>query len=168
MENRITNYKSYTIHTQSRYKRGVFFRNPRQKIYYNAMCDGADISGYLEKIKNPLRRLYEICLGNRDVMHNLGKWMNELDFAGCTIYAIRCPIYFKRKTRTLTAVDNSNKRNIAEIQSSGYESEFNYCDGDCEIERTKIKCKSGKTIRIVNKGQFHYTYAHIVEEIIDG
>lgn len=167
MENCTINYKSYTIHTQTLNKRGLFFRNPRQKIYYDVWYDAKNMGKYLDKIKNPFRRLYETLLGNKEAVRNLEKWMNELDFGGCIIYAIRCPIYFKRCTRTLTAIDTSNRYNISKIQSSGYESEFNYCAGDCEVERTKIKLKSGKTMRIVNKGKFHYTYRHIVDQIID-
>lgn len=167
MENRIINYQSYIIHTQTQDKRGMFFRNFRQHIHCDMWYNAEKMNGYLDKIKNPVRKLYEILLGNKEVVCNLGKWMNETDFCGCDIYIIHCPIYFKRHIRTLTAIDTSNKCNIAKIQSSGYESEFNYCAGHCEVERTKIKLKNGKTMRIVQKGQFHCTYEHIVKQIID-
>lgn len=169
MKNETVNYKEYLIYSEEGEKRGLFFRNPLQKVSFDAYSEDPMFSAwkYEEDIKNPIRRLYEILIGNGKIVKNIDEWSENLDFAGFTAKILCCPIYFKRKYRKLVAYSCGNG-NIQKIVSYGFESEFNECGGDCDIEKTYILLKNGKHIRIKRKEQYHYTYVHIVKEIIDG
>lgn len=168
MENRISNYKNYTIITDEGTERGIFFRCPIQKVDYNTwLDDGFSAWTYKEKVKNPLRKIYEILLGNKKVVDNIEEWSENLNWGGFSANILCLPIYFKREYRKLKAVSNNNTDNIAEINSYGYENEFNICSGNCEIEKTSIKLRCGKTIKIKREEKYNFTYQHIIEDIID-
>lgn len=169
MEVNITNYKGYIITTEEGEEKGIFFRNPLQKVLFDT-CGYGNFSAYeySNRIKNPIRRFYEILIGNRKTLKELQKFLNRVDCAGFFGNKLCSPIYFQRKYRKLTAVyaDDGNP-SITEIRSYGYESEFNYCDGACHLERTKVSLKNGKVMRLKAREYFHFTFKHIVEEVID-
>ncbi len=168
MENRTVNYKEYVINTEEGKEKGLFFRNPLQKVGFDGYYDDSMFSAwkYKKDIKNPIRRLYEILIGNGKIVKNIDEWAENSDFGGFTGNILCFPIYFKRKYRKLVAYSCGNG-NIQKIVSYGFESEFNECGGDCDIEKTDILLKNGKHIRIKRKEQYHYTYEHIIKEIID-
>lgn len=168
MENRISNYKNYIIITEEGTERGIFFRSPIQKVDYDTYYEeGFSAWSYKEEVKNPLRKIYEILIGNKNVIDNIEKWSKYGDWAGFSANILCFPIYFKREYRKLKAISNNDTDNITEINSYGYENEFNYCGGNCEIERTSVKLRSGKTIKIKRREQYNFTYTHIIKDIID-
>lgn len=169
MKNQITNYKDYTIITEEGTQKGIFFRNPLQKVSFDAYYDEPKLSAwkYLHDIKNPIRRMYEILIGNRNIVKNIQKWSENYDWGGFTGNILCFPIYFHREYCKLTAVSCSKDANIQEIHSYGYESEFESCAGGCDVEKTKVKLRNGKRIRIVRKGNYYFTYAHIAKKVID-
>lgn len=168
MKNRVINYKGYVISTEEGTERGIFFRNPLQKVEFDAYCDEPILSAwkYLDDIKNPIRRIYEILIGNSEVVRNVNKWSKDMNWAGFSANIICFPIYFKREYRKLRAV-SGNKTNIQEIVSYGYESEFNMCGGHCDVEYTTMKLRNGKVMKFKRNEQYHFTYEHKVKEIID-
>lgn len=168
MENRVVNYKGYVISTEEGTEKGVFFRNPLQKVGFDSYDYGTMFSAwkYMNAIKKPFRRLYEILIGNGNIVKNVQKWSEDLDFGGFNANILCCPIYFKREYRKLVAYSCEDD-NIREIVSYGYESEFNDCGGCCDMEKTVIRLKNGKTIRIKRDNQFYFTYEHIIKKIID-
>lgn len=93
---------------------------------------------YLHDIKNPFRRLFEIIIGNENIVKNIKEWSKDADWGGFTGNILSCPIYFKREYRRLNAV-SSEDDNIQEINSYGYESEFEICNGHCNMEKPLLK-----------------------------
>ena len=163
----ISYYKGYVITTDEKTEKGIFFRSPIQKAEFDDYGNHPrNAWKYVDGIKNPLRRFYEILIGNGKIVKNINKWANELDFGGFRGNILCSPIYFKREYRKLTAISCRN-HDICEIKSYGYESEFNNCAGACHMERTTIRLKHGRTVRYRKKKHFHYTYEHIVKKIID-
>ena len=171
MEGTVYEYKNYTIDTEEGEQKGIFFRNPLQKIYYEAYCNVPDpkMSAwvYLEAIaKNPIRRFYERIIGNGQVIKNIREWAEHDNWAGFKAYRLFSPIYFTRQYRKLTAqsdVDNF----ILAVESYGYEPPFNITSGTCHIEKAVIRLRDGKRVKITRKGNYHFTYAHVVTEMID-
>ena len=170
MKTHVTSYKNYIINTEEGTEKGIFFRSPIQSafidFYHDHEYNEKYTKDYFEKIKNPIRKIYEILIGNRNVIKNTDVLMNSLNICGCCVKVLCSPIYFKRDYRKLIA-EPVDYDGIMSIISYGYESEFTYCAGDCVIEKTKIKLKNGKTLKIKTHDQYHYTYAHIVKDIID-
>ena len=168
MKNSVINYKGFVISTEEGEEKGIFFRNPLQKADFDAYYDRPIFSAwkYLNDIKNPIRRLYEILIGNGNIVKNIKSWSEDMNWGGFNGNILCFPIYFKREYRKLTAHCCASG-NIAKIESYGYESEFNSCGGDCHIEKTVIHLSNGKSIRIKRKEQYHFTYEYIVKEIID-
>lgn len=145
MDNRVVNYKGYIINTEEGTEKGLFFRSPIQKVRFDAYYDRPKMSAwkYLHDIKNPLRRIFEILIGNGIIVKNIKEWSKESDWGGFTGNILCCPIYFKREYRRLNAV-SSGSDDIQKINSYGYESEFETCSGNCNMEKTVIKMKNGK------------------------
>lgn len=170
MKTHVTSHKNYIIKTEEGIEKGIFFRSPIQKafidFYYNHEYNEKYTKDYFDKIKNPIRRIYEILIGNKDIIKNIDKMINNIDIMGCDVNVLCSPIYFKREYRKLVA-EPVDYDGIMSITSYGYESEFTYCAGDCVVEKTKIKLKNGKTLKIKTRDQYHYTYAHIIKDIID-
>lgn len=168
MENRVVNYKGYVISTEEGTEKGVFFRNPLQKVSFDAHYDDLILSAwkYIKDIENPIRRLYEILIGNGNIVRNIKEWSKNCDWGGCNANILCFPIYFKREYRKLVAY-SCESGNIQKIVSYGYESKFNMCAGKCDMEKTVIHLKNRKPIRIKLKEQYHFTYEHIIKEIID-
>lgn len=132
--NTVENFKGYIISTEEGIEKGIFFRNPLQKVYFDAYEDEPILSAweYLDRIKNPIRRIYEILIGNGKIVKNIEEWSKDMSWGGFTGNILCSPIYFKRRYRKLKAIpdgsnNNNNNNNIQEINSYGYESEFNSC-----------------------------------------
>lgn len=70
MENRVVNYKGYIISTEEGTEKGLFFRNPLQEVSFDAYYDKPKMSAwkYLHDIKNPFRRVFEILIGNGNIV----------------------------------------------------------------------------------------------------
>jgi len=168
MKNKVVNYKGYVISTEEGIEKGLFFRNPLQKVDFDAYYDDPKMSAwkYLDEIKNPIRKVLEFLIGNGNIVKNIEEWSNDADWGGFTGNILCCPIYFKRAYRKLNAV-SSGSDNIQEINSYGYESEFEICSGHCYMEKTTIRMKNGKKINIRRSESYHFTYEHLVKEIID-
>lgn len=171
METRVVNYKNYTIATEEGNQRGIFFRNPLQKvdfivIYGNEADDKVSAYKYMYDIKNPIRRLYEILIGNGNIVKNIAKWADHDNFGGFSANILQFPVYFNREYRKLTAYSCGDD-NIQKIESYGYEKEYNICSGACDVERTRFYLKNGKTIKIKKNEYYRFTYEHIVKEVID-
>lgn len=167
METRTVNYKNYVIHTEEGVKRGIFFRNPIQKVNYSTWEESKlSAWAYLHKIKNPLKKSFEKMLGNKKIIENIDKWSESCDWAGFHANILCVPVYFQRPYRRLKAISTGDD-NISSIVSEGYESEFEDCSGHCTIEKTTISLRNGKNIRVKRINSYNYTYAYIVEKIID-
>ena len=168
METSVTNYRDYVITTKSGVERGIFFRSPIQSVGYDGYSWQSKFSpwNYMEAIKNPIRRLYEILIGNGNIVKNIKNWAREPNFGGFRGNIICFPIYFKRDYRSLLA-ESTGTGNIKKIKSYGYESEYCTCGGECKVEKTKVWLKNGKVIHLRENELFHYTYLHIVKDIID-
>lgn len=143
---------------------GIFFRNPIQRVDYdiNIMCDEKNYSlsawNYINKIKNPIRKLYEILIGNGKIITNIKDWSQDDDWIGFTANKLCFPIYFKRRYRKLLAISTDKTRNVQIIESYGYESEFNIIDGECYIEKTIVTLKSKRKHKIIKHDKYYYTY----------
>lgn len=169
MKTTISNHKSYVIETEEGIENGIFFRNPIQKVYFDTYYGDMKFSAYkfMKQIQNPIRKFYEILIGNGNAVHNIHKWNESMDFGGFRGNILCLPIYFERKYRKLKAVSTDKTDNIQEIRSYGFESEFNECGGACEIEKTIVSLNNGKKMKITVKDYYNYTYAHIIEKVID-
>ena len=169
METNITNYKNYVITTTEGVERGLFFRSFIQKAFFDAYLDRPKFSAwdYKEKLKNPIRRIYEILIGNKEVVKNINKWSDEIGWGGVYINIICFPIYFKRVYRKLTAISTNADDNIQSIDSYGYESEFDSCGGNCICEKTLVILKNKKRLKFNRKEQYHFTYCHIIKNVIE-
>lgn len=169
MEIRTTICNNHVITSEEGIQRGIFFRNPIQKVSFDAYYDvqpAVSAWVYKEKIKNPIRRLYEILIGNGNIVRNIEEWAMSCDWAGFNANKLMSPIYFKREYRKLTSISSSSDDVIQKVVSYGYEGPYNYCSGACHIERTRITLKNGRRIRLKNKDKYYYTYIHIIENII--
>lgn len=168
MENRITNHKEYVITTEEGTEKGLFFRSPLQKVTFDGYYDNPKFSAwkYLKDIQNPIRRMYEILIGNGNIVKHIKEWSEDIDWCGFNGNILCLPIYFKRKYRKLRAISNGDN-NIQEIISYGFESPFEICAGACAIENTTVLLKNGKRIKMRRKKYYHFTYSHIVKEVID-
>ena len=167
---RVVNHNDYVITTEEGVEKGIFFRNPIQTVFYDTYyCDNPETSAwkYIQDIKNPVRRLYEIIIGNKNILKDIHEFEKDIDWAGFDANILCFPIYFKRNYRKLVAHSCNSDSNIQSIESYGYESEFNWCAGDCYIEKTKLGLKTGKVIRVTRDRSFYYTYEHIVRDIIN-
>ena len=168
------NYNNYTIFQKDGEKRGIFFRNPLQKIYFTMDYDKTlekrekffHCNKYLERINNPIIRFWERIKGNGNVVKNLHKWMEDCSFYGFSAKMIVSPIYFHRKFRSLLCVNVNDNGNIKQIYSYGYEIGFEVAQGDCYKEITNVLLTNGKKVKIKTRGSYHYTYEHIIEEIL--
>lgn len=169
MKIRTTIHNNHVITTEEGTQFGIFFRNPIQNISFDAYYgDMEKVSAwkYMEKIRNPIRRLYEILIGNKNIVDHIEKWAQNMDWGGFNANVLMSPIYFSREYRRLKAVSSSANDVIQKMVSYGYEGPYNYCSGACHIERTRITLKNGKRIRLKMKDYFHYTYEHIVEGML--
>lgn len=169
-ETTIKNYKNFVIKTEEGIEKGLFFRNPIQRVDFGTWDeDKYNAYTYLNKIKNPLFRLKEILIGNRNIISNIEKWNEDDngDWAGFKANVLCLPIYFSRVFRRLEAISQSLDTNIQSINSYGYESEFNKCGGECLVERTVFRLKNNETIKVNKPEKFNFTYDFKVREIID-
>lgn len=157
----------YNIIEDEGVEKGIFFRNPIQKVTFETYDYDTRFSAfeYLNNIrKNPIKRLYEIIIGNLNIIKNIEKWSEEYDWAGFTANILCFPIYFKRKYRVLEAISMNNNKNIQSIRSYGYESEFCNVAGNCVKEVTCLTFKNKKQQKIIKKDRYYYTYLHIIKD----
>ena len=169
------NIGTYTVISDKYTAYGIFFRSPIQKVFRDGYYVGIvednprvmNAYEYRDAVKKPIRRFYEILLGNGKIVRNIEKWSQNTEFGGVTTKMLRSPIYFKREERSLVAIDTSGQQNISEIRSRGHESDLETCAGSCEKERTTIKLKNGKKIRKVCRDEYFYTYYTTIEDLVE-
>ena len=172
MEKSVDVYKGYIITTEKGEEKGIFFRSPIQKVFFDAYYDRAKLSfwDFVVAVKNPIRKFYEILLGNWKNIKNIEEYSQDPNLAGVELNILCSPIYFKREYRKLSATSCGN-HNIKEIKSYGYESPYNNCSGTCDIERTTLYLSNSvskrKKVKIKRTDAYEFTYAHIVKKIID-
>lgn len=162
-------HNDYIITSTEGTERGLFFRSPIQNVQFDVDYYGPRLSAwdYQHKIKNPIRRFYEILIGNRKIVKNIDAWADDFNFAGFNANILCFPIYFKREYRQLSVYSCDNTTDIQSIYSHGYESEFNFCSGECVVEKTTIKLKNGKQLKFKKFEQYHFTYTHIIKRVLD-
>ena len=173
IEQRVVNEHGFVFETTETEHKGIFFRSPIQMIDFenDYFSDNPRSAGELNhKLKNnALYRWFNILMGNKNIVKNLNKWIDEMDFAGVNKRCLVLPIYFKRLERSLKATNVSNSESdINEVISKGFESPYEIVAGCCKIERTKFTYKNGKSSKVNHKEQYHYTYQHVIEEEILG
>ena len=168
-KNEVRNYKHFVINTEEGVERGVFFRNPIQKITFDIWAEKRlfNANYYLRKVKNPFFRFFEKMKGNSNIINNIEKWSENDEWTGFLANILCFPIYFERGYRKLTAKSASNDTNIQSIKSYGYESPYNTCNGNCVVEKTVIILKNGKKIKTETPGNYNFTYRFKVKKIID-
>lgn len=162
-------YDDYAILTEEGVENGVFFRSPLQKVCFNVHYhDGSLFSAYhyIRAIRNPIRRFFEILIGNGAVVRNAKSWIEDEGAAVFRANILCCPIYFSRKYRKLHAYSSNPNDNIADISSYGYESQFNDCAGGCHIEKTVFTMKDGAKLAVTKETAYHFTYVHVIEGVI--
>lgn len=165
-ESHLTCESNYTIHTEEGIERGLFFRCPIQKIHYDHCSEKYSPHIFQSKLKNPVFRFFQSVIGNKKVVDNVDSWMNEFDFCGFKANIMCSPVYFNRKYQRLVAYTNGRSE-VHSIVSFGYEGQYNICDGKCDCEKTTIYLKNKHTIKERRKGEYHYTYQHISEKILE-
>lgn len=169
----IRRHKNFMVSTESYTQTGVFFRFPIQKVSFDGYYGGSkfDCYKYLESLKNPVRRVFEILIGNKRVVEHGNEWADEDGFAGFSANILCSPVYFKRECRKLEAVrvscDGSLSPSIESIKSWGYEGEFNGVSGRCELEKTVVTLNNGKKFKFKKTDQYHFTYYHIVQKVLN-
>ena len=163
----ISEHNNYVIATEEGLEKGIFFRSPIQKVVFDGYGNGKfSPYDFIDKIKNPIRRFYEILIGNGKIVKDIPNIIDRIDFGGFRGNILCSPIYFKREYRKLTA-ESCNNQNIKKIESYGYESEWCICAGECAVEKTTLHLRSGKKIRIKRHNTYQYTYAHVIKKKID-
>ena len=96
--------------------------------------------------------------------------VDRIDWAGFEANKLCFPIYFSRNCRSLKCILNDPEgleNNISGVSSYGFEDQWETVNGGCKVEITKIKLKSGKTIRRKKFDSYHYTFAHVIKNLID-
>jgi len=168
-KNEVRNYKHFVINTEEGVERGVFFRNPIQKITFDIWAEKRlfNANYYLRKVKNPFFRFFEKMKGYSYIINNIEKWSENDDWAGFLANILCFPVYFERRYRKLTAESTSEDTNIQSIQSYGYESQYNTCNGNCILEKTIFKLKNNKKIKIKTYENYNFTYRFKIQRIID-
>lgn len=170
MSKSVSMHKGYFFFTLEHGKeKGIFFRSPIQKIeFVDYGYDKYNPYKYLSAIKNPIKRFYEILIGNGNTVKNLDSWVEDENFAGFEGNILCSPIYFSRFYKRLKVESVANKNSyIRKMVSYGYESEFETVSGGCKIEKTTFLLNNGKKVKFKKRGRYYFTYNHIVREIID-
>ena len=170
-ESKLINLEKFVVTTENGIEKGLFFRNPIQKVTFSTWGDDEDdvnLSAwkYLNDIKNPARRFFEKIIGNTNVVNNIEKWKENDNWAGFDAKILCFPLYFSRIYRELTAISTDKNENISKFHSFGFESEFCSCSGSCDKETTVIVLSNGKKIKKTMFDNFHYTYLHLFQEMI--
>lgn len=162
-------YKGYLITSEEGIERGLFFRNPIQKVFLSVdYIIGYSLYEWLEKVnKNPIRKLFEILIGNLNIIKNIERDSEDINFAGYDCNILCSPIYFKRIYRKLIVNSTKEYLSIKSIKAYGYENPYETVAGFCEKETFKVTSNIKSKQKIVTKGQYHYTYPHIIKQIID-
>lgn len=172
-DKKISFYKGFAISTSEGQQKGIFFRRPILAIsvgVYDGNPCGVTIESFIRSVKkNKFNSFIQrSILKNGNVIDHLNEWMEDMSFAGVKINIFCSPIYFKRDFRKLSAVYVGEEDTLIDkIDSFGYESEFNNCSGKCDTEHTIIHFKSGKSIKEKRNGEYHFTYRHIIKDMID-
>ena len=167
-------YDDYLMVCEEGTEVGIFFRSPIQVAtfmdYITLEGSGFDIGRYINEIKNPIRRVFETLLGNKDVVNTL---LHDDDIADVYKINVLCsPLYFRRRYRKLecNARTDSCKGTIGSIRSYGYDTKFEaWCAGVTHSEKTHIRFKHNlvkKTKIRIKKKSYRYTYKHVIEDVM--
>lgn len=164
-------YKGFVFHTEEGIERGIFFRNPIQRIDFSADMDISedwnkiDAYAYIDKLKNPFKAFVEILIGNKHVVDHVKEWADDWNFAGFSANVVLSPIYFKRNYRELRMDATSKDAPVQRVRSYGFEKPYNFCGGACSVEKTKVWIGETRIPQSMKANeQYNYTYMHIIKE----
>lgn len=156
-------FTNFPIVTAKAEKRGIFFRNPMFKRYFELWDGKPEFSAQSAKeCKGFWGMVHWILNSNRSIEGKI-EFSKESDAAGYSLNSLRSPIYFNRVERTLKYAGD-----VISIDSKG----FNFTDervgGNCEKEVSVVKVNG----KIVFRGRtevngYNMTFAHVVEEKIE-
>jgi len=157
-----THFTNFPIVTAKAEKRGIFFRNPVFKRYFELWDGELEFSAQAAKERKGFWGMVHWILNSNKSIESKIEFSKEDDAAGYSLNSVRSPIYFKRVERTLKYTGD-----VISIDSKG----FNFIDervgGNCEKEVSVIKVNgavvfSGRT----DVNGYSMTFAHVAEEKI--
>lgn len=154
-----THFTNFPVVTAKTEKRGVFFRSPVFKRYFDLWDGEPEFSAQAAKEhKGFWGRVHWILNSNKSIDNKI-EFSKEDNAAGNSLNSVRSPIYFKRVERTL-----KYSGGVVSIDAKG----FNFIDervgGNCEKEITTIKV-NGKIVFCgrTDINGYNMTFAHVVE-----
>lgn len=159
--------KDFTTVTGEKYKYGVFFRNPIQKVIYEHDSDNYKYSDarkwlFWAKIMiTPYLLNFLTYSKKRDFI-----WRNS-DAYGIVVNEIAFPIYFRRKIRYLDCEVHNTNYSIRRIKSFGYYGYKSRNNGICQKEITKVYIRGERPRKVVRKETFYFTYPHMIKKLIN-
>lgn len=147
------------------YKKGLFLRNPIQKIQYDVMTYDNDVNNAYQWIDTAKKKVIPYLL-NWNKFKKISNFIH-LENAGCIyVNELRNPLYFERKGRELKCIITDETHPVYEVYSWGYEWEWESCSGYCVKEMTIITFRDGRKHHTTNYGKYKWTYEHIVMDFI--
>lgn len=155
-------YKKYLIIQEEGIEKGIFFRKPVQEAYYSTDDPHAyrfSAWKYLKDIKNPIRRFYEIIIGNLHILRNINDLENDISWYGFYANILCFPIYFKRAYIKSTAISTGDD-SIHSIEAHAY------TEGFSDKEKTVIRLNTGEQITQY-RDSFYYIYSYNMKRLID-
>ena len=165
--------ENVTIEHAEGIETGLFFRKPIQRVqittdsYGNESRSGYHHSVYIymKRCKNPIRKLYEYILGNKESIRQIILNQDDISFYGVKVNVLCSPIYFSRRFRSLKAISENPRSLVFGVESKGYESNFNLVSGACVVEKSTIDYADGHAEKQVSKGKYDLTYPYSVKEM---
>lgn len=165
-ETQTTYYSDFKITSEKGIEHGLFFRDPLSKkilVVNYKNCD-TDAFQYIAKIKNPLFRLAQYLLGNRQVILNI-EYMQSDETYFTNINILRSPVYFKRNYRRTEAINRNENGCISSIISHGICNED--CEATCVKEKTITTFFNGRAEVCILRNRAHcFTHLFNIAKII--
>jgi len=157
----------FTIKTGEKYKYGLFFRNPIQKVIYEhntndySHSDARKWLFWAKIMVTPYLLNFLTYAKKRDFI-----WNNS-DAYGIVVNELASPIYFRKKMRYLDCTVHNLDSSILRIKSFGYVGYKNRNNGMCQKEVTKVYIRGQKPRKVVRKETFCFTYPHMIKKLIN-
>jgi hypothetical protein len=159
--------KDFTITTGEKYRYGLFFRSPIQKVMYEHNTNNVNKYSYARKW------LFRAKIMVTPYLLNCITFGKKRDFIlynpdayGIVVNELASPIYFRRKMRYLNCLVHDDNSSILRIKSFGYGGYKNRNTGICQKEVTKIYIRRQKTRKVVRRETFCFTYTHMIKRLI--
>lgn len=148
-------------------KKGLFFRSPFFKQYYDYYSLWAAMDGFFPDPEKPGFILW--LLNPKKTWDELREHMTQDNFAGMYLWNVRSPIYFKRNIREAHVI---SKDDAIHIHVLGYHFDNEPVAGYCQDETTTIKV-NGKVLHkyssYTGEGctkNYRMVYQHILEQFV--